>query len=157
MADIYLGLGTNLGDKEQNLCQAINHIQERIGKVVSQSAFYSTAPWGFASNHSFLNAAILVNSSFSPFEILEISKRIEYEMGRIQKSENGVYSDRIIDIDLLLYDDLILDAPELRLPHPLMHERKFVMEPLVEIASEIIHPILKRTMRDIYYSELLNR
>ena len=157
MADIYLGLGTNLGDKEQNLCQAINHIQERIGKVVSQSAFYSTAPWGFASNHSFLNAAILVNSSFSPFEILEISKRIEYEMGRIHKSENGVYSDRIIDIDLLLYDDLILDAPELRLPHPLMHERKFVMEPLVEIASEIIHPILKRAMRDIYYSELLNR
>ncbi len=157
MADIYFSLGTNLGDKEQNLCQAINHIKERIGKIISQSAFYSTPPWGFTSNNTFLNAAILVNSSFSPFEILEISKRIEYEMGRTQKSENGAYSDRVIDVDLLLYDDLILDTPVLKLPHPLMHQRKFVMEPLVEIAPEIIHPILKRTMSDIYYSELLNR
>lgn len=157
MADIYFSLGTNLGDKEQNLCQAINHIQKQIGKVISQSAFYSTPPWGFTSNNTFLNAAILVNSSFSPFEILENLKRIEYKMGRIHKSENGVYSDRVIDIDLLLYDDLILDTPTLKLPHPLLHQRKFVMEPLVEIAPEIIHPILKRTMKDIYYSELLNR
>lgn len=157
MADIYFSLGTNLGDKEQNLCQAINHIQKQIGKVISQSAFYSTPPWGFTSNNTFLNAAILVNSSFSPFEILENLKRIEYKMGRIHKSENGVYSDRVIDIDLLLYNDLILDTPTLKLPHPLLHQRKFVMEPLVEIAPEIIHPILKRTMRDIYYSELLNR
>ncbi|TWV08272.1 2-amino-4-hydroxy-6-hydroxymethyldihydropteridine diphosphokinase [Bacteroidaceae bacterium HV4-6-C5C] len=157
MADIYFSLGTNLGDKEQNLCQAINHIQKQIGKVISQSAFYSTPPWGFTSNNTFLNAAILVNSSFSPFEILENLKRIEYKMGRIHKSENGVYSDRVIDIDLLLYNDLILDTPTLKLPHPLLHQRKFVMEPLVEIAPEIIHPILKRTMKDIYYSELLNR
>lgn len=157
MADIYFSLGTNLGDKEQNLCQAINHIQKRIGKVISQSAFYSTPPWGFTSNNIFLNAAILVNSSFSPFEILETSKHIECEMGRTHKSENGVYSDRVIDIDLLLYDDLILDTPALKLPHPLMHERGFVMKPLVEIAPEIMHPILKKTMQYIYYSMLLNR
>ncbi len=157
MADIYLGLGTNLGNKGKNLCQAINNIQKQVGRVVSQSAFYSTQPWGFTSNNTFLNAAILVDSMFPPLKILEMSKCIEYEMGRTYKSENGVYSDRIIDIDLLLYDDLILDTPVLKLPHPLMHKRRFVMEPLAEIASEIVHPVLKKTMRDIYYSELLNR
>ena len=133
----YFGLGTNLGDKEQNLRLAVQHIEERIGKVVSLSAFYATAPWGFASDNTFLNAVVCVETSLPPLEILSVTQSIEKEMGRTHKSVNGVYSDRVIDIDLLLYDDLVLDTPTLKLPHPLMQERRFVMEPLAENASGI--------------------
>lgn len=146
----YFGLGTNLGDKEQNLRLAVQHIEERIGKVVSLSAFYATAPWGFASDNAFLNAVVCVETSLPPLEILSITQSIEKEMGRTHKSVNGVYSDRVIDIDLLLYDDLILDTPTLKLPHPLMQERRFVMEPLAEIAPDVMHPVLGKTLGNIY-------
>ena len=102
---IYLGLGTNLGDKELNLRVAVQKIEERIGKVISLSAFYATAPWGFQSDNNFLNAAAGVETSLSPFDILERTQRIEQEIGRLHKSHDGVYSDRLIDIDLLLYGD----------------------------------------------------
>lgn len=127
---IYLGLGTNLGDKELNLRVAVQKIEERIGKVISLSAFYATAPWGFQSDNNFLNAAAGVETSLSPFDILERTQRIEQEIGRLHKSHDGVYSDRLIDIDLLLYGDKILQDERLSLPHPLMAERKFVLEPL---------------------------
>lgn len=146
---VYFSLGTNLGDKEQNLRTAIQKIEEQIGKVISLSAFYATAPWGFASDNAFLNAALCVEASQSPFEILRITQEIECEMGRTHKSVNGAYSDRVIDIDLLLYGNLILDTPELKLPHPLMQERDFVMRPLVEIAAEIVHPVFNKTMREL--------
>ena len=147
---IYFSLGTNLGDKEQNLRLAVQHIEERIGKIVSLSAFYATAPWGFSSDNAFLNAAVCIETTLSPLEVLSESQSIEREMGRIHKSVNGVYSDRVIDVDLLLYDDLILDTPTLKLPHPLMQERRFVMEPLAEIAPDVMHPILGKTLGDIY-------
>ena len=147
---VYFGLGTNLGDKEQNLRLAVQHIEERIGKVVSLSAFYATAPWGFASDNAFLNAVICVETSLPPLEILSVTQSIEKEMGRTHKSVNGVYSDRVIDIDLLLYGDLVLDTPVLRLPHPLMQERRFVMEPLAEIAPDVMHPGLGKTLGNIY-------
>lgn len=147
---VYFGLGTNLGDKEQNLRLAVQHIEERIGKVVSLSAFYATAPWGFASDNAFLNAVVCVETSLPPLEILSVTQSIEKEMGRTHKSVNGVYSDRVIDIDLLLYDDLILDTPTLKLPHPLMQERRFVMEPLAEIAPDVMHPVLGKTLGNIY-------
>ncbi|OKZ06609.1 MAG: 2-amino-4-hydroxy-6-hydroxymethyldihydropteridine diphosphokinase [Bacteroides oleiciplenus] len=147
---VYFGLGTNLGDKEQNLRLAVQHIEERIGKVVSLSAFYATAPWGFASDNAFLNAVICVETSLPPLEILSVTQSIEKEMGRTHKSVNGVYSDRVIDIDLLLYGDLVLDTPVLRLPHPLMQERRFVMEPLAEIAPDVMHPVLGKTLGNIY-------
>ena len=147
---VYFGLGTNLGDKEQNLRLAVQHIEERIGKVVSLSAFYATAPWGFASDNAFLNAVVCVEISLSPLEILSVTQSIEKEMGRTHKSVNGVYSDRVIDIDLLPYDDLILDTPTLKLPHPLMQERRFVMEPLAEIAPDVMHPVLGKTLGNIY-------
>jgi 2-amino-4-hydroxy-6-hydroxymethyldihydropteridine diphosphokinase len=146
----YFGLGTNLGDKEQNLRLAVQHIEERIGKVVSLSAFYATAPWGFASDNAFLNAVVCVETSLPPLEILSVTQSIEKEMGRTHKSVNGVYSDRVIDIDLLLYGDLVLDTPVLRLPHPLMQERRFVMEPLAEIAPDVMHPVLGKTLGNIY-------
>ena len=140
MATVYLGLGTNLGDKEANLRTAIYKLQERIGKQVSLSSFYETAPWGFESDHSFLNAAIGLETSLSPIEILHITQEIEKELGRTKKSVNGSYSDRLIDIDILLYDTLVLQTPELTIPHPLMTERDFVMKPLIEIAGNVIHP-----------------
>lgn len=147
--NIYFSLGTNLGNKEQNLLLAVQNIEERIGKAISLSAFYTTAPWGFTSENTFLNAALCVETQLSPLEILKISQEIEREMGRTHKSVNGAYSDRVIDIDLLLYDDLILDTPELKLPHPLMQERDFVMRPLVEIAGDVVHPVLNKTMREL--------
>lgn len=150
MATVYLGLGTNLGNKEANLRTAIYKLQERIGKQVSLSSFYETAPWGFESDHSFLNAAIGLDTSLSPIEILHITQEIEKELGRTQKSVNGSYSDRLIDIDILLYDSLVLHTPELTIPHPLMTERDFVMQPLVEIAGNVIHPIRQKTLSEIY-------
>ena len=146
---VYFSLGTNLGNKEQNLRFAVQYIEERIGKVISLSAFYATAPWGFSSEHTFLNAAACVETLLSPLSVLHLTQEIEREIGRTHKSVGGVYSDRVIDIDLLLYDDRVLDTPELKLPHPLMHERRFVMEPLAEIAPDLVHPILKKKMREL--------
>lgn len=150
MATVYLGLGTNLGNKEANLRTAIYKLQERIGKQVSLSSFYETAPWGFESDHSFLNAAIGLETSLPPIEILHITQEIEKELGRTKKSVNGSYSDRLIDIDILLYDTLVLQTPELTIPHPLMTERDFVMKPLIEIAGNVIHPTRQKTLSELY-------
>ena len=149
---VYLGLGTNLGDKEQNLRMSIKKIEERIGNVVSLSAFYATAPWGFSSENSFLNAAVCVETTLLPLQVLEETQRIERELGRTEKSVNGLYADRLIDIDLLLYDDRVMDAERLILPHPLMTERRFVMEPLSEIAPDVVHPVLHKTMKELFIS-----
>ncbi len=149
---VYLGLGTNLGDKEQNLRMSIKKIEERIGNVVSLSAFYATAPWGFSSENSFLNAAVCVETTLLPLQVLEETQRIERELGRTEKSVNGLYADRLIDIDLLLYDDRVMDAEGLVLPHPLMTERRFVMEPLSEIAPDVVHPVLHKTMKELFIS-----
>ena len=150
MATVYLGLGTNLGNKEANLRTAIYKLQERIGKQVSLSSFYETAPWGFESDHSFLNAAVGLETNLSPIEILHITQEIEKELGRTKKSVNGSYSDRLIDIDILLYDTLVLQTPELTIPHPLMTERDFVMKPLIEIAGNVIHPTRQKTLSELY-------
>ena len=150
MAEVYVGLGTNLGDKEQNLRDAVQKIEEQIGKVVSLSAFYVTAPWGFSSDNSFLNAAVCVETKLSPLEVLQETQMIEKELGRTQKSVNRMYSDRLIDIDLLLYGDKILQDERLSLPHPLMDERKFVLEPLAEIAPDVVHPVLHKTIRELF-------
>ena len=154
MAKVYLGLGTNLGDKEQNLRDAVQKIEEQVGKIVSLSAFYVTAPWGFSSDNSFLNAAVCVETKLSPLEVLQETQMIEKELGRTQKSVNRMYSDRLIDIDLLLYEDLVLSVisasgVELTLPHPLMTERDFVMKPLAEIAPGLVHPVLGKTIKEL--------
>ena len=154
MAKVYLGLGTNLGDKEQNLRDAVQKIEEQVGKIVSLSAFYVTAPWGFSSDNSFLNAAVCVETKLSPLEVLQETQMIEKELGRTQKSVNRMYSDRLIDIDLLLYEDLVLSVisasgVELTLPHPLMTVRDFVMKPLAEIAPGLVHPVLGKTMKEL--------
>ena len=130
---VYLGLGTNLGDKKANLEMAVEEISKRVGKVVSLSAFYATEPWGFESENSFLNAVCCVETSLLPFELLRVTQKIESDLGRKKKSIGGNYSDRILDIDILLYDELQLETPDLKIPHPLMEKREFVMNPLKEI------------------------
>ena len=140
MHRVYLSLGTNLGDKETNLKIAVNEITKLIGEVTSLSAFYATEPWGFTSEHIFLNAVCCVYTTLSPIEVLHITQKIERSLGRMKKTINSDYSDRIIDIDILLYDDLQMKTSELTIPHPLMWERDFVMIPLKEIAPDIISP-----------------
>lgn len=149
MAKAYLSLGTNLGDKENNLRQAIEHINKRIGSVFSQSAFYVTEPWGFNSSNTFLNAAIGVETTLSPLELLKEIQTIEKEMGRATKSQNRIYTDRLIDIDILLYGDLVLHTDNLVIPHPLMTERSFVMEPLKEIAGAVLHPVRNKVINEL--------
>ena len=129
-------MGTNLGDKRKNIAEAIKNIGELVGDVVRQSALYETEPWGFRSDNRFVNAAVCVDTQLSPRRLLEVTQRIEREMGRTLKSDGGEYHDRIIDIDILLYGDLHIDEPDLKIPHPLMHERDFVMTPLNEIIEE---------------------
>ena len=136
MHQVYLGLGTNLGDKEANLKLAVEEIRKRVGEVTSLSAFHASEPWGFESENSFLNAVCCVRTELSPVGVLRSTQEIERLLGRLKKSVHGIYSDRIIDIDILLYDDLCMDTPELTIPHPLMWERDFVMIPLREIAPE---------------------
>lgn len=130
---VFLSLGTNLGDKEHNLTSAINEISRRIGPVRAQSAFIETEPWGFESENTFLNAAVKVETEQSPFELLETTQQIERKLGRKHKSVNNIYHDRLIDIDILLYDDLSISTPTLTIPHPHMHERDFVQIPLKQI------------------------
>ena len=133
---VYLSLGTNLGDKEQNLLSAITEIDRRIGSVRAQSAFLSSEPWGFESEHTFLNAAVCVETELSPNALLRATQQIERDMGRTQKSVDGKYHDRIIDIDILLYDDLHINTKKLTIPHPRMYERDFVLIPLREILPQ---------------------
>ena len=133
MSKVYLGLGSNLGNKGENIHKAITLIGERVGLVVRQSSLISTEPWGFESENTFVNAVILCETDLTPRQLLGATQKIEREMGRQKKSTDGGYSDRCIDIDILLYDDLRVDEPDLQIPHPLMLKRDFVMIPLREI------------------------
>ena len=133
---LYLGLGSNLGDKQQNIAMAVEKIEELIGHVECQSALHITEPWGFQSDNMFVNAAVKCVTILSPHKVLEKTKDIERQMGRTTKSVDGTYKDRIIDIDILLYDDMEINDPDLVIPHPLMHQRDFVMKPLNEIIDK---------------------
>lgn len=152
MHEVYLSLGSNLGDREQQLKQAIRFIDERIGEVVRQSSFIETEPWGFQSDHRFLNAAICCLTDKTPREVLQLTQQIERDLGKTEAhatqrapqpsslSPQPSYYDRPIDIDILLYDDWKISEPDLKIPHPLMHQRDFVMIPLKEIMTEQTNP-----------------
>ena len=133
MHQVYLGLGSNIGDRRQCIADAIRLISERVGIVLRQSSLIETEPWGFLSENRFLNGVILCETSLTPRQVLKATQKIERALGRRQKSVVPVYHDRPIDIDILLYDDLSVDEPDLKIPHPLMYERDFVMIPLNEI------------------------
>lgn len=139
---VYFSLGSNLGDRAQLLEKALTLLNKEIGNLVSRSSFYETEPWGFSSNHPFLNACCLCETKLLPLEVLHRTQQIEKELGRKRKSKNKKYHDRPIDIDLLLCDDLTINTKDLTIPHPFMQERRFVLEPLKEIAPDVIHPVL---------------
>lgn len=136
---LYLGLGSNLGDRERNLRETIRLLGERVGEVTRQSSFIETEPWGFQSDNRFLNAAVLCLTDKTPREVLQLTQQIERDMGRCKvtdvKCHSRQYADRTVDIDILLYDDLTIDEPDLKVPHPLMYERDFVMLPLKQITN----------------------
>ena len=133
---VFLGLGTNLGAKETNMENALKEIKKRIGERSSLSSFYTSDPVGFKSENTFLNAVCRVETSLSPYELLSVTQDIERFLGRTKKSVNGQYHDRIMDIDILLYDNLHITTPELTIPHPLMETRDFVMIPLKEVLEK---------------------
>lgn len=135
MHNVYLGLGSNLGNKEKNLLKAIDLIDLKVGKILRQSTFHSSKPDGFDSTNDFLNAVILIATNLTPHEVLHQTQAIEKSLGRKNKSTNG-YTDRIIDIDILIFDSLSIDTPELTIPHPLINQRDFVLNPLLEIEGK---------------------
>ena len=133
MHTIYLSLGTNLGSREDNLERALHLLQEQVGALLRRSSVHETTPWGFESSHMFLNLCVCMATSLSPLQLLATTKQIERQLGRTRKSAHGHYADRLIDIDILLYDDAHINEPGLVIPHPHMYEREFVMMPLNEI------------------------
>jgi 2-amino-4-hydroxy-6-hydroxymethyldihydropteridine diphosphokinase len=130
---VYLGLGSNIGNRKRNMREAVEYMESMVGTVTRQSALYETEPWGFESPNLFINMCVCVETPLAPRQLLEATQEIEKHMGRVGKSVNHEYQDRIIDIDILLYDDMTVDEPDLKIPHPLMKERDFVMTPLNEI------------------------
>lgn len=129
-------MGSNIGNRKRNMREAVQYMESLIGTVTRQSTLYETEPWGFESPNLFINMCVCVETPLAPRQLLEATQEIEKRMGRVGKSENHEYQDRIIDIDILLYDDLTVDEPDLKIPHPLMNEREFVMTPLNEILKK---------------------
>ena len=146
MARVCLSLGSNLGLRETYLRKALQALDKELGSLVKCSSFYETLPWGFSSDSLFLNAAACFDTLLSPEEVLAVTQQIEKSLGRKEKSRQGQYADRCIDIDILLYDDKVMQTPDMILPHPHMAERMFVLEPLAEIMPHMLHPQLRKTI-----------
>ncbi len=134
---VYFSIGSNIGNRKRLVREAIALLNERVGEVERQSSLYETEPWGFDSPNKFINACVCCVTTLSPHQLLAITQHIERELGRTEKTKDGEYHDRIIDIDILLYDDLGVNSPNLVIPHPHMHERAFVMTPLREILDKV--------------------
>jgi 2-amino-4-hydroxy-6-hydroxymethyldihydropteridine diphosphokinase len=142
---VYLSLGSNLGDRSSNLGLALEKLRE-VGKVTAVSSFYDTEPVELQSQPWFLNCAVKLDTEKMPRQLMASILAIEQEMGRQRKQQKGP---RTIDIDILLFGSSIIDIPSLTVPHPKLHQRRFVLEPLAEIAPEIRHPVFKRTVREL--------
>ena len=143
---IYLLTGSNIGDSELNLLKASKFIHQQIGKVVAASHVYKTEPWGNKDQQVFLNQVLKIETQLEPKQLLKTILEIENQMGRDRKIK---WEPRIIDIDILFYDDQIIDEENLQIPHPLLHERRFTLVPLNEIASSFIHPKLNKSISQL--------
>ena len=146
---VYLSIGSNSGNRVDNIKRSIARLNNKIDcQLENISAVYDTDPQGFESDNNFFNIVVKATTSLSPSQFLMRTHNIEDQIGR-KRSKSGKYEDRVIDVDILLYDDLVSDSPELTLPHPRMHTRPFVMVPLCEIASHVEHPTLKKQFSEI--------
>ncbi|WP_044171906.1 2-amino-4-hydroxy-6-hydroxymethyldihydropteridine diphosphokinase [Flectobacillus major] len=144
---VYLSLGSNLGKREENLQKAIYKIEEKIGSIISISNIYETAPWGNLNQAGFLNLILSVTlQNANPIDILADLQKIEHDLGRIRTEKWG---ERIIDIDIIYWDSLLLNHPRLTIPHPFMHDRKFVLVPLADIAPAFKHPVFGKTTLEL--------
>jgi len=146
MNTAYLLIGGNLGDRAAYLAEAVNQISARCGRVTNTSSLYETAAWGNTNQPAFFNQAICVETMLDPETLLELLLAIELEMGRVRTQK---YGPRTIDLDILMIDDTILDTPTLTIPHPQLQNRRFALLPLVEIAPELHHPLLDKTIDEL--------
>lgn len=146
---IYLGLGTNSGNRQDNLQRAIEALSLALGLPAACSSFMESEPWGFESKNSFLNCVVAFDTHMSPTELLCTTEDIERRLGRTKKSIGGQYSDRTIDIDILFYGNEVIKSVRLTVPHPLLHLRNFVLQPLHEIAPQLRHPAMGRTIEEL--------
>jgi len=142
---VYLALGSNLGDREQNLKEAIASLSPQM-VVKAKSHIYETLPWGYEDQPKFLNQVLEAQTYLEPEPLLKHLKRLEIALGRKASFRNGP---RLIDIDILFYDDLVLDTPLLTIPHPRLHERGFVLLPMMDIAPDLVHPVTKKSVREM--------
>lgn len=148
--EVFIGLGSNLGNKKQNLLDAISYIHSKQeNEVIETSNFIESEPWGFKSENSFINCCLNITTTLAAIDLLSFLKEIEENIGRTEKSVNAVYSDRLIDIDILFYSDEIIKTKDLIVPHPQLGNREFVLKPLVEIAPYFVHPISKMTLSQL--------
>ena len=140
-------LGGNIGNRVDYLCRSVDLLRRETGKVLGMSAIYESEPWGFEHSDWFLNRAVVLKTNLSPHELLKSIQRIEQAMGRIRLG--NTYQARTMDIDILFYGDLVIETPELSIPHPRIAGRMFVLKPMAELAPDLMHPVLHRTMRDL--------
>ena len=146
MSKVYLSIGSNKGNRSVLINKAIDEIENKVGIIISRSSIYQSKSWGFDSN-DFYNLCLVIDTDIMPKSLLINLKKIEKSMGR--EDIDGSYSDRFIDIDILFYDNIITDSEDLKIPHPKIEIRKFVLVPMLEIADDYVHPILNKTIKEL--------
>jgi 2-amino-4-hydroxy-6-hydroxymethyldihydropteridine diphosphokinase len=146
--EVYISLGGNLGQRHRFILGALEALELRLGQLIASSQLYETPPWGFESDHSFLNAVAIFQTSHSPQEVLEVLLKTERTFGR-KRIESPNYTSRTLDLDLLFYGNEVLNTKDLQLPHPRIPQRAFVLVPLAEIAADYLHPVEQKTIREL--------